>query len=96
MNNPMAGSDVYKLIWGAILSPVLSTAECKLLLHKLCKIKRLEEWYVKKLNYKIKIINVYVKSIIFSALGITVLHPIPVRKNCFVHYVTYHLLTTHQ
>lgn len=59
MNNPMAGSDVYKLIWGAILSPVLSAAECKLLLHNLCKIKRLEDWYVKKLNYKIKIINVY-------------------------------------
>lgn len=42
-DHPMGGSDVFKLIWGASLSPVLSEAECKDLFHKLSKIKRLEK-----------------------------------------------------
>lgn len=46
VNHPMAGSDVYKLLWGVILSPKMSAAECKDMLYKLCKIKRLEEGYV--------------------------------------------------
>lgn len=53
LNNPMAGSDVYKLLWGVDLSSSMSTMECQELLHMLCKIKRLEERYVKKFKYKI-------------------------------------------
>lgn len=48
VNHPMAGSDVYKLIWGAVISTKMSSAECKDLLYRLCKIKRLEEGYVMK------------------------------------------------
>lgn len=44
--HPMDGSDVYKLTWGSVLSTKMSTAECKDLLNKLCKIKRLEDGYV--------------------------------------------------
>ncbi|XP_025201691.1 probable ATP-dependent RNA helicase spindle-E [Melanaphis sacchari] len=43
VNHPMAGSDVYKLLWGAILSQKMSAVECKDLMFKLSKIKRLEE-----------------------------------------------------
>jgi len=43
VNHPMAGSDVYKLLWGTILSPKMSATECKNLMYKLSKIKRLEE-----------------------------------------------------
>jgi len=46
VNHPMAGSDVYKLLWGTILSQKMSASECKELMFKLSKIKRLEEWYV--------------------------------------------------
>lgn len=42
----MAGSDVYKLLWATVLSPKMSAIECKELMFKLSKIKRLEEWYV--------------------------------------------------
>ncbi|XP_026807070.1 probable ATP-dependent RNA helicase spindle-E [Rhopalosiphum maidis] len=43
VNHPMAGSDVYKLLWGTILSQKMSATECKDLMFKLSKIKRLEE-----------------------------------------------------
>lgn len=43
VNHPMAGSDVYKLLWGTILSQKMSASECKELMFKLSKIKRLEE-----------------------------------------------------
>lgn len=46
VNHPMAGSDVYKLLWGTIFDQKLSPAECKDLMFKLLKIKRLEEKYV--------------------------------------------------
>jgi len=46
VNHPMAGSDVYKLIWGAILSQKMSASECRKLMFKLSKIKRLEQLYV--------------------------------------------------
>ncbi|XP_050064006.1 probable ATP-dependent RNA helicase spindle-E [Aphis gossypii] len=45
VNHPMAGSDVYKLIWGTILSQKMSASECKKLMFKLSKIKRLEEFF---------------------------------------------------
>jgi len=45
-SHPMVGSDVYKLIWLAVLSPKMSATECKDLMFKLSKIKRLEERYV--------------------------------------------------
>jgi len=45
VNHPMAGSDVYKLLWGTNLSQKMSATECKNLMFKLSKIKRLEEWY---------------------------------------------------
>ncbi|XP_060863705.1 LOW QUALITY PROTEIN: probable ATP-dependent RNA helicase spindle-E [Metopolophium dirhodum] len=43
INHPMAGSDVYKLLWETVLSPKMSATECKDLMFKLSKIKRLEE-----------------------------------------------------
>lgn len=43
INHPMAGSDVYKLVWGVKLSPKLTNAECKDIMYKLCKIKRLKD-----------------------------------------------------
>lgn len=43
VNHPMAGSDVFKLLWGINLSPNMSQAECTQLIHKLSKIKRLED-----------------------------------------------------
>lgn len=46
VNHPIAVSDVYKLLWGTNLSQKMSATECKNLMFKLCKIKRLEEWYV--------------------------------------------------
>lgn len=46
MVNPMAGSDVYKLIWKVNLSSKISQAECKDLIFKLSKIKRLRDGYV--------------------------------------------------
>lgn len=46
VNHPMVGADVYKLIWGIILSPTMSLVECKELMYKLCKIQRLKEKYV--------------------------------------------------
>lgn len=45
-DHPMAGSDVYKLIWGINLSQKMCLSESKQLMYKLCKIKRLEERYV--------------------------------------------------
>lgn len=48
MINPMAGSDVYKLIWKVNLSSKISQGECKELLIKLSKIKRLKDGYVIK------------------------------------------------
>jgi len=45
-DHPMGGSDVYKLLWGVNFSQVMSNGECKELLYKLCKIKRLEKEYV--------------------------------------------------
>ncbi|VVC33086.1 Hypothetical protein CINCED_3A021098 [Cinara cedri] len=47
MKNPMDGSDVYKLLWGVVLSPSMSSTECKEILHNLYKIKRLEEIFSK-------------------------------------------------
>jgi len=46
VNHPMAGFDVYKLLWGVQLSPQMSAAESKEIIYKLSKIKRLEEGYV--------------------------------------------------
>lgn len=46
IDHPMAGSDVYKLLWETVLSQKMSATECKDLMFKLSKIKRLEEWYV--------------------------------------------------
>ncbi|XP_050536688.1 ATP-dependent RNA helicase TDRD9 [Daktulosphaira vitifoliae] len=43
VNHPMAGSDVYKLLWGVKLSSKLTIAECKALMYKLCKVKRLKD-----------------------------------------------------
>lgn len=48
MINPMAGSDVYKLIWKVNLSSKISQEECKDLYFKLSKIKRLKDGYVIK------------------------------------------------
>jgi len=66
VNHPMAGSDVYKLLWGVILSSQMSAAECKEILYKLSKIKRLEKGYITYLNkkrYKILITNFMSKTI---------------------------------
>lgn len=46
VNHPMAGSDVYKLLWGILLSSKMSDAECKDLFFKLSKVKRLKDGYV--------------------------------------------------
>lgn len=46
INHPMVGADVYKLLWGVILSPTMSQMECRGLKYKLCKIQRLKERYV--------------------------------------------------
>jgi len=43
VNHPMGGSDIYKLIWGTILSQQMSFSECRELMFDLSKIKRLEE-----------------------------------------------------
>lgn len=45
-DHPMAGSDVYKLLWGVNLSEKMCLSEIKQLMYKLCKIKRLENRYV--------------------------------------------------
>lgn len=60
MINPMAGSDVYKLIWIVNLSSKISQEECKDLYFKLSKIKRLKDGYVIKsrINININIILV--------------------------------------
>lgn len=63
--HPMAGSDVYKLLWGVMLSTHLTTSECKDLMYKLCKIKRLEEGYVKKCLCN-RIIGVHIGCLLFS------------------------------
>lgn len=46
MVHPMVGADVYKLLWGVMLSSNMSQMECKELKYKLCKIQRLKEKYV--------------------------------------------------
>ncbi|XP_050437543.1 ATP-dependent RNA helicase TDRD9 [Adelges cooleyi] len=43
VDHPMAGSDVYKLLWGVKLESKLINVECKELLNKLCKVKRLQD-----------------------------------------------------
>lgn len=43
VDHPMAGSDVYKVLWGANFETHMSDVECKGLLYKLYKIRRLEE-----------------------------------------------------
>lgn len=48
-DHPMAGSDVYKLLWGVELSKKMTHLECKELLYKLSKIKRLQDMYVIKM-----------------------------------------------
>lgn len=49
--HPMAGSDVYKLLWGVNLSQTMCLSESKQLMYKLCKIKRLEDRYVIVMSY---------------------------------------------
>jgi len=46
VNHPMAGFDVYKLLWGTNLSQIATKCKNLMFKFKLSKIKRLEEWYV--------------------------------------------------
>lgn len=51
IDHPMGGSDVYKLLWGVELSTKMIPVECKELMYKLSKIKRLQDGYILNIYY---------------------------------------------